>query len=108
MGTDPNDKAADAAYDSAQDDGASLPPVDFTTFILSLATSAMVSLGEVKGPNGEGELDLPLARQTVDSISMLQEKTKGNLSGEEERLVNQVLFDLRMKFVEVSDRAKKK
>jgi hypothetical protein len=48
-----------------------------------------------------------LARQTIDTISMLQEKTRGNLSGEEERLVNQVLFDLRMKFVEVAQRGAK-
>ncbi len=104
MATDANDKAPDAAYDDVAD--GALPPVDFTTFVLSLATSALVSLGEVKG-NPDDKVDLPLARQTIDTISMLQEKTKGNLSGEEERLVNQVLFDLRMKFVDVSQRGAK-
>jgi hypothetical protein len=106
MSTDAHDKAPDEAYDAAHPESAALPPVDFATFILSLAASAMVSLGEVKAPDGETHMDLPLARQTVDSIAMLQEKTRGNLSGEEERLVNQVLFDLRMKFVEVVGRAK--
>jgi len=45
---------------------------------------------------------LPLARQTIDLIGMLDEKTKGNLSGEEERLIGQILFDLRLRFVELS------
>jgi hypothetical protein len=105
MANDPQDKAPDAAYDEATE-GKALPPVDFTTFVLSLATSALISLGEVKG-KGDDKVDLPLARQTIDTISMLQEKTRGNLSGEEERLVNQVLFDLRMKFVEVAQRGAK-
>jgi hypothetical protein len=76
-----------------------LPPLDFTTFILSLSTSVLVSLGEIPGPDGEAGLDLPLARQTIDIIGMLRDKTRGNLSGEEERLLEQVLLDLRMKFV---------
>ncbi|MFO0559426.1 MAG: DUF1844 domain-containing protein [Polyangiales bacterium] len=106
MASDTSDKAPDAAYDEVSEGGA-LPPVDFTTFVLSLATSALVSLGEVKGDSPDDKVDLPLARQTIDTISMLQDKTKGNLSGEEERLVNQVLFDLRMKFVEAAQRHKK-
>jgi hypothetical protein len=106
MASDSNEKAPDAAYDDVAEGGA-LPPVDLTTFVLSLATSALVSLGEAKGESPDDKLDLPLARQTIDTIAMLQEKTKGNLSGEEERLVNRVLFDLRMKFVEVSQRAAK-
>jgi|LNFM01.1.fsa_nt_gb hypothetical protein len=105
MAPDPNDKAPDAAYDEVAD-GKTLPPVDFTTFVLSLATSALVSLGEVQGEDGE-KVDLPIARQTIDTIAMLQEKTRGNLSGEEERLVNQVLFDLRMKVVEHTQSGKK-
>ena len=104
MATDANDKAPDAAYDEHHD--AALPPVDFTTFVLSLATSALVSLGEVKG-EGDDKVDLPIARQTIDTIDMLHDKTRGNLTGEEERIVNQVLFDLRMKFVEASKRGAK-
>jgi hypothetical protein len=48
------------------------------------------------------EKTLPLARQTVDLLAMLEEKTKGNLSGDEERLLTQILFDLRMRYVELS------
>jgi hypothetical protein len=85
-----------------------LPPVDFTTFVLSLSTSALVSLGEVPDGDGQKHIDLPLARQSIDLLGMLQEKTKGNLTGEEERLMDQLLLDLRMKFVDVAGQQKKR
>ena len=81
----------------------SLPRMDFATFILSLSHSALMHLGEAPHPEtGKVEQSLPLARQTIDLIATLEEKTKGNLSGEEERLVAQILFDLRMRYVERS------
>ena len=80
----------------------SLPEIDFLTFVLSLSTSALYHLGEV--PDAETAAtrppDLPLAKQTIDILAILQEKTKGNLSGEEERILDNVLYDLRLKFVE--------
>ncbi len=80
-----------------------LPHVDFATFILSLSHSALLHLGEAPHPEtGQVEKNLPLARQTIDLIGMLEEKTKGNLTGDEERLVGQILYDLRMRFVELS------
>jgi hypothetical protein len=80
-----------------------LPRVDFATFILSLSHSALVHLGEAPNPEtGSVEKHLALARQTIDLIAMLEERTKGNLSGDEERLIGQILFDLHMRFVEVS------
>ena len=80
-----------------------LPRIDFSTFILSLSHSALMHLGEAPHPEtGEVEKNLALARQTIDLIAMLEEKTKGNLSGEEERMVAQILFDLRMRYVELS------
>jgi len=84
-----------------------LPPLDFTTFVLSLSTSALVSLGEVPEPDGTRHTDLPLTRQTIDLIEMLHVKTHGNLTGEEERLLDQVLLDLRLKFVEAVEKRKK-
>jgi hypothetical protein len=58
-------------------------------------------LGDAPHPDtGSVERNLPLARQTIDLIGMLEEKTKGNLAGEEERLISQILFDLRMRYVE--------
>jgi hypothetical protein len=80
-----------------------LPRVDFTTFILSLSHSALMHLGEAPSPEtGKIEENLPLARQTIDLVGMLEEKTKGNLTGDEERLIGQILFDLRMRYVERS------
>jgi len=85
----------------ADDDA--LPGVDFSTFVLSLSHSALMHLGQVPHPEtGSVERTLPLARQTVDLLAMLEEKTKGNLSGDEERLLTQILFDLRMRYVELS------
>lgn len=79
-----------------------IPEIDFVTFVLSLSTNAMVSLGLVPRPDtGEKTRDLPLARQTIDILALLQEKTKGNLTGEEERILDSVLYDLRMTYVQV-------
>lgn len=79
-----------------------LPAVDFSMFVLSLTHSALVHLGDAPAPDGRKERNLPLARQTIDLLAILQEKTKNNLTGEEERLLDQALFDLRLRFVEVS------
>ncbi|MFW5926186.1 MAG: DUF1844 domain-containing protein [Myxococcota bacterium] len=82
------------------DEAEGYPPLDFNTFILSLSTSALMNMGEVPEPaSGEVDKNLPLARQTVDLLAMLEEKTKGNLTGEEERLLTQVLYDLRMRYL---------
>lgn len=84
-------------------EGDSLPQVDFATFLLSLGHSALLHMGMAGGPDGmEPEVNLPLARQTIDLIGLLEEKTKGNLSGEEERLLHQLLTDLRLRFVDAS------
>ena len=80
-----------------------LPAIDFSTFILSLSHSALVHLGDAPAPDGQpAERDLSLARQTIDLLAILQEKTKNNLTGEEERLLDQALYDLRLRFIEVS------
>jgi hypothetical protein len=85
--------------------GESMPPIDFNTFILSMASATLMHLGEIEGPEGrKGELNLPLARHHIDLVAMLQEKTKGNLTGEEERLLHQVVYDLRMRFIKVAER----
>ena len=87
-----------------------LPTIDFMTLVVSLSQTALVHLGEVidgEGAAGERALDLPMARQTIDLLGVLQEKTKGNLTGDEERLLDQVLYDLRLRFVEVAREAAK-
>jgi Domain of unknown function (DUF1844) len=81
--------------------------VDFATFVLSLSHSALMHLGETTHPeSGATQKNLPLARQTIDLIAMLEEKTKGNLTGHEERLIGQILFDLRMRVVEIEKNEK--
>jgi hypothetical protein len=82
---------------------ASLPAVDFHTFILSLGSSALLHLGELEHPDaGVAEKDLPLAKHTVDILAMLQEKTKGNLTSAEEKLMESLLYDLRLRYVNAS------
>lgn len=89
-----------------QDDG-TLPGIDFSTFILSLSHSAFMYLGAAPTPEGaEGGRNLVMARQTIDILSLLADKTSGNLSGEEERLLEQILYELRMRYVEASKESK--
>jgi len=78
-------------------------PIDFMTFILSLVSSAQIHLGLIPNPvTQKTESDLRAARQMIDILDILKEKTKGNLTNDEERLIDYVLYDLRMKFVEMS------
>ena len=78
--------------------------IDFYTFVLSLASSAFVHLGDAPHPEtGEPVApDLPLAHQTIDILVMLREKTKGNLTPEEEKFMENLLTDLRLRFVQRS------
>ena len=74
--------------------------ISFSTFVLSFASTAMIHLGEAPNPEtGKAAMDLTLARQTLDLLAMLHEKTRGNLTREEEQLFASVLADLRLKFV---------
>jgi hypothetical protein len=82
---------------------ARLPAVDFHTFVLSLGSSALLHLGELEHPEGgAAEKDLPLAKHTIDILSMLEEKTKGNLTSAEEKLMQSLLYDLRLRYVNAS------
>ena len=80
-----------------------LPLIDFATFVLSLSHSTLVHLGDAPNPvNGSTDRNLPMARQTIDLLGLLEQKTQGNLTGEEERALQQALYDLRLRYVEVS------
>jgi hypothetical protein len=77
--------------------------VNFLTFILSISTSALVQLGELPDPiSHEKKVDLMFARQTISIIEMLREKTKGNLTPEEEQLMEDVLYDLRLRYIKAT------
>lgn len=77
-----------------------LPEVNFSTFVFSLGTSALMHMGELPDPNTRQRCEnLALAKQTIDILAMLQARTKGNLDDEEENLLSNLLYELRMKFV---------
>jgi hypothetical protein len=76
-----------------------LPQIDFSTLLLSLSTSVMVHLGEAPTPDGGVSTDLAMAKQTIDIIEMLQQKTAGNLDDDESELLRQLLHDLRLRYV---------
>jgi len=82
---------------SEEDSGS--PTIDFNTFILSLSTSALMCLGKLPDAEDDATVNLAHARQSIDCIALLEEKTRGNLTGEEERLIAEVLYDLRIRFV---------
>lgn len=92
-------------FDEAPDEeGADLGedmPINFATFIISLGDSAMIHLGAIPHPaTGERSPDLRAARQTIDILGILEEKTRGNLSDEEQKLMSNLLYALRMQFVQ--------
>jgi uncharacterized protein DUF1844 len=97
-----------AASAEGQAQAGTLEEIDFSTFILSLATSAQINLGNVPNPEtNQTSQNIPAAKQMIDIIGMLQDKTKGNLGKEEESLLEQVLFNLRMHYVRAMEIRKK-
>lgn len=89
-------------------DADQLPPLggldtEFATFLLSLGSSAMFHLGEPIGEEATpiGEPNLPVAKQTIDILCMLREKTRGNLSAGEDQLLESLLYDLRMRYIRI-------
>jgi hypothetical protein len=76
------------------------PSVTFSTFVFSLGSSALMLLGELPDPQTQHSCrDLTAAKQTIDVLGMLEEKTKGNLDLEEQNLLRTLLYDLRLKYV---------
>lgn len=86
-----------------QGDRCVLPEVTFTTLIMSLNTSALFHLGEMVDPEtGQKGRDLVLAKHTIDTLQLLKEKTAGNLTDKEQELLENALYDLRMRYVTAS------
>ena len=83
------------------------PSLDFNALVLSLGSSAIVHLGEAPDPTTGQKRDHPelaLAQQSIDLLAILQEKTRGNLSADEARFLDNILYDLRVLYVQVSQR----
>jgi len=80
-----------------------LPEINLTNFLFSLSTSALIQLGEIQDPmTQQAAKNLPLAKQTIDLIGMLKEKTKGNLTPDEDKMIEYILYDLRMRYVKAA------
>lgn len=107
-GSVPEDETT--ASSTAEDDQAAeahqeppLPAINFSTFVVSLNASALLNLGAIEDPaTGQTNKDLAMAKQTIDILSMLEEKTAGNLSTEESNLLKSILYDLRIIYVKES------
>jgi hypothetical protein len=83
-------------------------PIDFTTFVLSLSSNAAFHLGLVPHPESDHTCqNLPMARQTIDILGLLQDKTAGNLTGDEERLLGEILYNLRMEYLRAVEECKR-
>ncbi len=86
--------------DQSPDDSPDYPPINFTNFILSLSTSALFHFGDYPDPvSGKVQKNLSAAKQTIDLLDMLNEKTKGNLNEQENNLIQGVLYELKMRYV---------
>lgn len=89
-----------AGHEAGSEEKAPLPEINFSTFVISLNASALVGLGIIEDPAaGKKAKNLPLAKQTIDMLGMLEEKTRGNLTGDEESLLKGILHDLRLMYV---------
>ncbi len=78
-----------------------MPEVTFSAFVISLNTSVLYHLGEIGDPRtGKKETDFELARHGIDTLVMLQQKSKGNLDSDEEEMLKNILYDVKLKFVQ--------
>ena len=89
------------------DQSVATAPVDFSTHVLSLASTALIALGKMPAPDGQPHpVDLETARHLIDVLAMLQAKTKGNLEESEDKLLASLVYDLRLAAVDVTNAKK--
>lgn len=85
-----------------------LSKIDFSNFILSLNTSALIHMGDIPDPQSRQRIyDIQSAKQTIDILELLKKKTEGNLDAEETQLLDDVIYDLRMKYVKITQSERK-
>lgn len=90
----------------ADEQPVALGPVDFSTHILSLASTALIALGKMPAPDGGAlPLDLETAKHLIDVLGMLEQKTRGNLDEAEQKLLASLTYDLRVAYVDVQKAA---
>lgn len=94
------EKARQAATQAESAAEVPLPEITFASFLISLGSSAFVHLGDIPEPtSGQIKKNLPMAKQTIDLLGLLRQKTRNNLDEEEEKLFDNLLYDLRMRYV---------
>mgnify|MGYP001201877869 FL=1 len=97
---DQETKGQEEQTDSSKEKETESFQIDFSTFIMSLTSSAFYHLGDMPDPStGKKEVNLPAVQQTIDMLIMLREKTKGNLKEDEEKLIEQLIYELQVKYV---------
>lgn len=97
----PASATTQSAEPARESEPEALPEINFSAFVISLSTQALMNLGEIANPvSGKVEVDVPVAKQMIDILGMIKDKTRGNLNASEDRLMEDILFDLRMKYVE--------
>ncbi len=95
-----NNKSKTNDTDANEGPSVAMPEINFSTFILSLNSSALVHLGLETDPStGTQKPNLPLAKQTIDILAMLSDKTSGNLTNDEQHLLTNILYELRLMYV---------
>jgi hypothetical protein len=103
--TRPDEKAEDRKSQEKARQEENMPEMTFSNLVLSLSTSVMFHFGDFPDPvSKKAERNLPAAKQTIDILSMLKDKTKGNLDSDEQNILDSVLFELRMRFVKEKDK----
>ena len=93
-------ETAEPSKSDASEEQPQFPEINFPTFVVSLNASTLLHLGAIEDPtSGQKDKNLPMAKQTIDILSMLEEKTAGNLNNEEKNLLKNILYDLRLMYV---------
>ena len=93
-------EAPESLKTDASEEQPQFPKINFPTFVVSLNASALLHLGAIEDPtSGQKTKNLPMAKQTIDILSMLEQKTAGNLTDEEKNLLKNILYDLRLMYV---------
>ena len=103
MAEESKESTSDSAQ-STEQERPKLPPIDFSAFIAELGTTAFAYLGGLQNPETkEVFVDLEMAKRTIDTIDLLKEKTKGNLTAPESNLLDNTLYNLRMTYIRIAN-----
>lgn len=98
-----SEEVLDGKYDTGKKETLKIPKASFSLFASSLVTQALISLGEVENPfSKRTEKNLDQAKFTIDTLQIIKDKTRGNLTEDEMRLLDTALYDLRMRYIERS------